>query len=59
MKALMYCPKCERTIKKERLEEIDRNLRERFNLDSLSRGICPVCGCQLIDLSKKEGLPAD
>ncbi len=56
----MYCPKCKKTIEKERVEEIDKKLRERFRIDSLSRGICPVCGCQLIDLSgKKEGLSAD
>jgi len=49
----MYCPKCEKTIKKERLEEISEELRSRFDLNSLDRGVCPVCGMPLIDMSKK------
>ncbi|MGD0057534.1 MAG: hypothetical protein ABSB83_06760 [Methanomassiliicoccales archaeon] len=51
----MYCPKCEKTIKKERLEEIRKELKNRFDSNSLERGICPVCGTQLIEMSKKRG----
>lgn len=51
---MMYCPKCERTIKKERLEELERELRERFGNQSLSRGLCPVCGTALIKLKEEE-----
>jgi hypothetical protein len=50
----MYCPKCEKTIRKERLEELERELRERFANQSLSRGLCPVCGTRLIELPKEE-----
>lgn len=46
----MYCPKCEKNIPKERIEELDKELRRRFNIDSLSRGLCPVCGTPLIEL---------
>jgi ssDNA-binding Zn-finger/Zn-ribbon topoisomerase 1 len=49
----MYCPKCEKTIKKERLDEIREELRNQFDSDSLDRGVCPVCGTPLIDASKK------
>lgn len=55
----MYCPKCEKAIKRERLAEIEKRLKEDFGTDSLAKGLCPVCGTPLIDLSKKrEGLPA-
>jgi len=49
---LMYCPKCDRTIKKERLAQINQELKERYKKDSLERGLCPVCGTGLIDLEK-------
>jgi len=45
-----YCPKCDRTIPKDRLGEIDSELRKRFGNTSLSSLSCPVCGTQLIDL---------
>ncbi|QLH74490.1 MAG: hypothetical protein HPY73_02830 [Methanomassiliicoccales archaeon] len=49
----MYCPKCGKTIPDERLEEINRTLVERFNKDSLSKGLCPVCGTKLIAPKRK------
>ncbi|MDD1773817.1 MAG: hypothetical protein LUQ14_04250 [Methanomassiliicoccales archaeon] len=49
----MYCPKCERTIKKERLDQVKKELKSRFGSDSLEKNICPVCGTPLIDVSKK------
>jgi len=50
----MYCPKCEKSIKRERIAEVNLALKERFKSDSLERGLCPVCGTRLFDLSKKE-----
>jgi hypothetical protein len=49
----MYCPKCCKNIPDERLEEIDKQLQEQFNKDSLAKGLCPVCGTKLIALKKK------
>lgn len=46
----MYCPKCEKRVKKERLEELEKELKERFDDNSLGRGLCPVCGTTLIHL---------
>ena len=49
----MYCPKCNKTIKDERLEEVNKQLVEQFNRDSLSKGKCPVCGTGLLKSDKK------
>ena len=49
----MYCPKCNKTIKDERLEEVNKQLVEQFNKDSLSKGNCPVCGTRLMKSDKK------
>jgi rubredoxin len=49
---MYYCPKCDRTIPKERVEEADRELRSRFGVDSLSQLRCPVCGTEYIDLDR-------
>ena len=49
----MYCPKCNKTIKDERLEEVNKQLVEQFNKDSLSKGMCPVCGTKLLKSDKK------
>jgi ssDNA-binding Zn-finger/Zn-ribbon topoisomerase 1 len=51
----MYCPKCEKNIPDERLEEINKRLQEQFNKDSLSKGLCPVCGTKLLAPKKKAG----
>ncbi len=51
----MYCPKCDKTIKPERIAEVNLKLKERFNSDKLEKGLCPVCGTRLFDLTKKEG----
>jgi ssDNA-binding Zn-finger/Zn-ribbon topoisomerase 1 len=50
----MYCPKCDKTIKRERIAEVNLTLKEKFKSDNLERGLCPVCGTRLFDLSKKE-----
>jgi hypothetical protein len=49
----MYCPSCDRTIKTNDLETLNKELKEKFGQDSLEKGNCPVCGTQLIDLSKR------
>jgi hypothetical protein len=49
-----YCPKCDRSVPKERLVEIDSELRERFGKSSLSGMRCPVCETEFIDLDKVE-----
>jgi hypothetical protein len=53
---MYYCPKCDRTIPKEKVEEADRELRARFGITKLSSLRCPVCDTQYIDLDKcKDG----
>ncbi len=47
-----YCPKCDRTISKERLVQTDRELRSKFGIDKLSSLRCPVCGTEYMDLDK-------
>lgn len=53
---MYYCPKCDRKIAKDRVEEADRELRQRFGVTKLSELRCPVCDCEYIDLDKvKQG----
>lgn len=47
-----YCPKCDRTISKERLEEIDAELKARFDKGCLASMKCPVCDTEFIDLDR-------
>lgn len=47
-----YCPKCDRSISRERLVEIDAELRERFGRSGLPGLKCPVCETEFIDLEK-------
>ena len=49
----MYCPRCDRPIKANDLERLNKELKEKFGRDSLEKGNCPVCSTQLIDLSKR------
>ncbi len=49
-----YCPKCDRSISKERIVEIDAELRERFGRSCLPSLRCPVCETEFIDLEKVE-----
>lgn len=51
-KPVYYCPKCDRTVSRERLEEIDTELAERFGKSCLSSMRCPVCDTEFIDLDK-------
>jgi len=53
---MYYCPKCDRTIKKDRVEAADLELRSRFGVASLSTLRCPVCDTEYIDLDRvKDG----
>jgi len=47
-----YCPKCDRTLPKEKVEEVDKQLRSMFGNASLSSLRCPVCGSDYVDLDK-------
>lgn len=49
---MYYCPKCDRTISKERIEQASKELKERFGVDKLSERKCPVCGSEYIDLER-------
>jgi hypothetical protein len=49
-RAVYYCPKCDRTISKERMEKADHELKERFDIDRLSKRRCPVCDTEYINL---------
>jgi hypothetical protein len=50
----MYCPRCEKSIKKERLEELSKELKSKFGSSSLDQGACPVCGTVLLDPERKK-----
>lgn len=49
-KSVYYCPKCDRTISRERLEQVDADLSERFGKSCLATMRCPVCDTDFIDL---------
>jgi hypothetical protein len=49
----MYCPRCDRTLPKDRLERANEALKSQFNKSSLEHGNCPVCDTPLIDLDKR------
>lgn len=49
---MYYCPKCDRTLPKERFEQADQELRARYGITKLSSLRCPVCDTEFIDLDK-------
>lgn len=49
---MYYCPKCDRTLPKERVEQADRELRSKYGITKLSSLKCPVCDTEFIDLDK-------
>ncbi len=49
---MYYCPKCDRTLPKERVEQADLELRARYGITKLSSLRCPVCDTEFIDLDK-------
>ncbi|MBN1109535.1 MAG: hypothetical protein JXA45_02115 [Methanomassiliicoccales archaeon] len=49
----LYCPRCNKSIDKAKVEEIDARLMKEFQNDFLRRGRCPVCGTPLIDTDKE------
>lgn len=48
----MYCAKCGKSIKKEKLEAIRKELIEKYQRDPLGKGVCPVCGTPLVDVEE-------
>jgi len=50
--AVYYCPKCDRSVPKERLAQVDAELRERFGRSCMQSMRCPVCETEYIDLDK-------
>lgn len=55
-RGVYYCPKCDRTLPKERVQKADKELRSKYGIDKLSSLRCPVCDTEYIDLDKvKEG----
>jgi ssDNA-binding Zn-finger/Zn-ribbon topoisomerase 1 len=52
MKGCVYCPRCDKSIPKDQLEERSAQLIALSGSDSLKRGICPVCGTRMIDTDK-------
>jgi hypothetical protein len=50
--SVYYCPKCDRSIPKERVEAADAEIRARFGKASLSNLRCPVCDAEYIDLDE-------
>jgi hypothetical protein len=49
-KSVYYCPKCDRTVSRERLEQIEADMVERFGKSCLATMKCPVCDTDFIDL---------
>jgi len=49
----LHCPRCKKNIDKAKVEEIDAQLMNTYQNDSLRRGVCPVCHTPLIDTEKK------
>ena len=52
MKGCVYCPRCDKSIPKDQLEERARQLLAMTGDDSLSMGRCPVCGTGMIDMDR-------
>ncbi|HIJ00515.1 MAG TPA: hypothetical protein HA366_03155 [Candidatus Methanomethylophilaceae archaeon] len=50
----MYCSRCNRSISSKDIEHKNQELKYRFGVDSLERGICPVCGTKLIKRGGKD-----
>ena len=49
---MYYCPRCDRTLSKDRVEQADQELREKFGVGMLAELRCPVCNSEYIDLDK-------
>ncbi len=49
---MYYCPRCDRALPKDRVEQADRELREKFGVVKLGELRCPVCDSEYIDLEK-------
>ncbi|MDH4123748.1 MAG: hypothetical protein OEV21_06680 [Thermoplasmata archaeon] len=55
MKGCLYCPKCDKSVPKEELEQRAEQVRRMFGSESLKSGICPVCGTAMIDVDQVKG----
>ncbi len=53
-KGCIYCPKCDKSVPKEEIEERSQQLMALAGFDSLKQGVCPVCGTRMIDMDKVE-----
>ena len=51
-KGCVYCPRCDRSIPKEEIEERAKMLASMTGNNSLVKGRCPVCGTGMIDMDK-------
>ncbi len=47
-----YCPKCDRTISRERLLGICTELESKFGKSPATTFCCPVCDTEFIDLDR-------
>lgn len=51
-KFVYYCPKCDKTVSRERLEQVEADLVEKFGKSCLSTMRCPVCDTEFVDLDR-------
>ncbi len=50
----MYCPKCDKTMNDDKLEEVSARLKEMGNT-LLEEGKCPVCSTDLLAPADRSG----
>jgi len=50
----VYCPRCNRSVPKDKLAERSKELIDRFENTALEEGRCPVCGTDMIDIDEVE-----
>ncbi|MBX8633696.1 MAG: hypothetical protein M1422_06300 [Candidatus Thermoplasmatota archaeon] len=49
----MYCPRCNKSIQDDRLDELKKSLKEIGN-EHLMHGRCPVCGTELLSVGVRK-----
>lgn len=45
----MYCLRCERELPNEEVDRKNQELKSLYGIDSLEKGLCPVCGSEMVD----------